>query len=96
MRTQAPNTTAHPPANICTNATRSNLLVGIAVSFEQDNANPGYLRTNSGNLAIFAAILLASSFVSNLAADRRLIPCYKLIAYASDCKVARQSADADE
>ena len=45
---------------------------------------------------MFAAILLASSFVSNFAADRRLIPCYKLIAYASDSKVARQSADADE
>jgi hypothetical protein len=32
-------------------------------------------RTNSGSLAMFAAILLASSFVSNFAADRRLIPC---------------------
>jgi hypothetical protein len=30
------------------------------------------------------------------AADCRLIPCYKLIAYASDSKVARKSADADE
>ena len=45
---------------------------------------------------MFAAILRASSFVSNFAAERRLIPCYKLIAYASDSKVARKSADADE
>jgi hypothetical protein len=45
---------------------------------------------------MFAAILLASSFVSSLAADRRLISCYTLIAYASDSKGARQSADADE
>jgi hypothetical protein len=29
------------------------------------------LRTNSGSLAMFAAMLLASSFVSNFAADRR-------------------------
>ena len=29
------------------------------------------LRSSSGNFAIFAAILLASSFVSNFAADRR-------------------------
>jgi len=45
---------------------------------------------------MFAAIRRASSFVSSLAADRRLIACYKRIAYASDSKVARQSADADE
>ena len=45
---------------------------------------------------MLAAMRLASSLVSNFAADRRLIPCYKLIAYASDRKVARQSADADE
>jgi hypothetical protein len=30
-----------------------------------------YLRTNSGSLAIFAAILLASSLLSNFAADHR-------------------------
>jgi hypothetical protein len=54
------------------------------------------LRSKSGSLAMFASILLASSFVSNLAADCRLIPCYKLIANASDSKVARQSADVDE
>ena len=45
---------------------------------------------------MFAAILLASSFVSNFVADRRPIPRYKLIAYASYGKVARKSADADE
>jgi hypothetical protein len=38
-------------------------------------------RTNSGSLAIFAAILLASSFVSNFAADhdtyrRTFQPCF--------------------
>jgi hypothetical protein len=46
-------------------------------------------------LQYFDAIRRAS-LVSSLAADCRLIPCYKLIAYASDSKVARKSADADE
>jgi hypothetical protein len=34
-------------------------------------ATPHSLRSKSGSLAKFAAILRASSFVSNLAADRR-------------------------
>jgi hypothetical protein len=42
---------------------------------------------------MFAAILCASSLLSSLAADCRLIPCYKLMTYASDSKVARKSAD---
>jgi len=51
---------------------------------------------STGSIAKFTAILRASSFVSNFAAERRLILCYKLIAYASDSKVARKSADADD
>jgi hypothetical protein len=36
IRTQALNATAHPPTKkSCASAFRSNLLVGIAVSFEQ-------------------------------------------------------------
>jgi len=31
---------------------------------------------NSGSFAMFTAIRRASSFVSNFAADRHLIPCY--------------------
>ena len=54
------------------------------------------LRSSSGNLAIFAAMRLASSLLSNFAAERRLILCYKHIACASNSRVARKSADADE
>jgi hypothetical protein len=34
IRAQAPNTTAHPTIKSCASAIRSNLPVGIAVSFE--------------------------------------------------------------
>jgi hypothetical protein len=40
------------------------------------------LRTNSGNLAILATILLASSFVSNFAADH-LPKCFRRLAAIS-------------
>jgi hypothetical protein len=44
---------------------------GLALVFGFGFGHAQSLRTNSGSLAIFAAILLASSFVSNFAADRR-------------------------
>ena len=40
-------------------------------------------RSKSGSLAMFAAIRLASSFVSNLAADRRPDPCARLCSPAA-------------
>jgi len=49
---------------------KSQLATLIALSeLPEENYS---LRSKSGSLAMFAAILLASSFVSNFAADRRL------------------------
>jgi hypothetical protein len=46
------------------------VVLSLIYSPLSTNSYPHFL-SNSGSLAMFAAILLASSFVSNFAADRR-------------------------